>query len=127
MSRVLLRHVGIRVGVIVGNRLQIVRPRKESAKLAIDPSIVFRETEKFSLDALVALEHAACDFEDAGLGGVKAGQVGRSPGRVSQSNAKHGVGFGQKRVRLLQKPGRLRGHTSTPSRRISYMSGVSLR
>ena len=55
---------------------------------------------------------------------MEPSEIRRAPGGVGKIDTKHDFRFVQKLTRLFEERGALRLHKSTPSRRISNMSGM---
>jgi hypothetical protein len=77
--------------------------------------------------AAMGLEYLAVPVKNECLSGVETGKVGGAPGGVIETDVEHDVRLGQQMSRFLQEFGRLRGHSSSPSWRISCIRGVASR
>lgn len=92
-----------------------------------DAGVILGQPEKFRLHAGVGLENLAVALENQRLRRMKASEISGTACCLIKPHPEHRFGVLQKLARLGEKAGRLRGHRSKPSRRISYISGVSSR
>ncbi len=97
---------------------------KERPQVAVKARIVFHKSRKLCPHARMRFEDAAVGLEKEGLGRMEPGKIGVTPGGVRKIDTKHDLRFVQKRAGLFEECGALRLHRSTPSRRISDMSGM---
>jgi hypothetical protein len=70
------------------------------------------------------LEQAACRLEDDGLRRMEPRKVCGAPGGLIQTDSQHCIGLIEKLARFFEEGGGLWFHKSTPSARISCMSGM---
>jgi hypothetical protein len=79
------------------------------------------------MHAAMGFGHPACPLEDQRLRSVEGGKISGAAGIVAEFDLQNRSGVGEGLSRLCQIGFGLRPHRSTPSRRISCISGVRCR
>jgi hypothetical protein len=73
------RNLGARVGLVIGNRFEIVGLREKDSLLGGESRIVLGDPQKLRLNAVMRFECFAYAFKNIGPRRVEAGKIGGFP------------------------------------------------
>jgi hypothetical protein len=124
-GRAIRRNIGTLTKLIVGHCLQMVRLRQEPPHVRVNARLKSGQLRELAPHAAMSLGDFAGVIEDVGLRGMEGDQIGVSPGLIEIAIFHEAPRGGQKFARLVEIEGPRARHSSTPSRRISPMSGVA--
>jgi hypothetical protein len=124
LPRQLRRQVGAGAGFVISNGLEVVGEAEEAAQLVIDARVILYEPMKFHIETSMRFYRATSSIGDQRLSGMEAGEVGRAARRLVIVHHQHAVGFAEQPARFSKEISRFGRQRSTPSRRISRISGV---
>ena len=112
---------------IVRHRFQVVRIGEKAPQGDVDRGFLTRQQTEPAAHTLMRLWRSAGSLEDERLRRVEAGKIACPPGLVRQRDAQHCLRLRQFLAGLGEMLSGFRRHRSTPSRRISCISGVRSR
>ena len=118
------RHLRIRPRLIVGNGLEGVGLRQETAQVGGYGGVVPGQSAELGLNTLMRLRDPASRLENQCLSGMEGGKIGVTSGIVPKINTEVHARILQTASRLVEISGGLWRQSSRPSRRISCIRGV---
>lgn len=118
------RHGRIEADFVIGEGFEVVGLRQKVRQFAAKARFVPREAGKLRMNAAMRFWHLAAALEDQGLRGVKRRETGSAAGSFGKREPGDRTRFAQRLSGFIQVTRRFRFHNSTPSRRISCISGV---